>query len=114
MLRPRQHQCLSMCSHHTSTAASRYILLDFLDQLSARQVQLRRVFFFSQLSFMAPTWPSSSVCFLALLLSTVRADNSQHPALLPAVHWDHDKANLQHLVPTDSHNLYYTSNGAAG
>ncbi|KAL8993315.1 MAG: hypothetical protein Q9169_006437 [Polycauliona sp. 2 TL-2023] len=33
------------------------------------------------------------------------------PALLPAVHWDHDHGDLSHLAPTDSHNLYYAAAG---
>ena len=49
---------------------------------------------------------------LSLALSTVRAVDDL--SLLPAVHWDHDKADLQHLVPVDNHNLYFAADGAAG
>lgn len=35
------------------------------------------------------------------------------PALLPAVHWNHDKADLQNLAPVDSHELYYSAHGVA-
>ncbi|KAL9635551.1 MAG: hypothetical protein Q9204_002587 [Flavoplaca sp. TL-2023a] len=34
-------------------------------------------------------------------------------ALLPAVHWNHDMSELQHLVPVNSHKLYYTADGVA-
>ncbi|KAL8886407.1 MAG: hypothetical protein Q9215_005880 [Flavoplaca cf. flavocitrina] len=33
------------------------------------------------------------------------------PALLPAVHWDHDHGDLSHLAPTENHNLYYAAAG---
>lgn len=49
-----------------------------------------------------------------LTLLTLRLSQIQAQTLLPAVHWDHNKADLQHLLPADSHNLYYSSDGVAG
>lgn len=61
--------------------------------------------------------PSNHVLALAVMYltsATVQAGSSPQQALLPAVHWDHDKGNLENLVPVDSHQLYYTPDGNAG
>lgn len=33
--------------------------------------------------------------------------------LFPAVHWDHDRFNLQHLVPGSDSKMYYADKGKA-
>ncbi|KAL9636798.1 MAG: hypothetical protein Q9204_002117 [Flavoplaca sp. TL-2023a] len=43
----------------------------------------------------------------------VDPDSLPQKALLPAVHWNHDMSELQHLVPVNSHKLYYTADGVA-
>ncbi|KAL8669726.1 MAG: hypothetical protein Q9168_005695 [Polycauliona sp. 1 TL-2023] len=65
---------------------------------------------------MDPLIKATTVALLMVALPPVQAlDEFATPqkALLPAVHWNHDKSDLQHLVPVDSHKLYYSANGVA-
>ncbi|KAL6719024.1 hypothetical protein ACLMJK_003259 [Lecanora helva] len=59
----------------------------------------------------------TALACIASVLSVVQAVEQAkvqpQPALLPAVHWDHDKADLQHLLPVDSHKLYYSAGGTS-
>ena len=41
-------------------------------------------------------------------------DTAEQPALLPAVHWNHDKGDYRNLAPMNSHNLYYSAHGVSG
>ena len=36
------------------------------------------------------------------------------PALLPAVHWNHDPDDLQNVAPQENQSFYYTPDGVAG
>ncbi|KAL9595333.1 MAG: hypothetical protein Q9219_006510 [cf. Caloplaca sp. 3 TL-2023] len=62
---------------------------------------------------MAANCGFSVLGLLTLIVSTIQAADAYQPVLLPAVHWNHDKADLQHLLPTDTHKLYYSTGGVA-